>query len=151
MQAKIIPDVVARREIVSLGPDIDVREAARWLAAHEVSAVAVVEDGSLLGIVTERDITVRVVAAGVDPDTARLKDIMTFAPGSVEPDDDITEALRLMARFGCRHLPVMEKGRAVGMVSIRDVAHALVTRLDQSEPWVHDAAEAWGEGTLDGA
>jgi CBS domain-containing protein len=83
-------------------------------------ALLVLEEGHLVGIVTERDIVFRVVAAGRDPKDTRLGAVMTPQPQTIHPDKPFVHALRMMHEGGFRHLPVVENGRPLGIVSARD-------------------------------
>jgi CBS domain-containing protein len=96
-----------------------VSEATRLMAAREVGAVMVVEDENLVGIFTERDVVFRVVARGLDARATRLADVMTRAPHTVEPDRPFGYALLIMHEKGFRHLPVIEDGKPIGIVSAR--------------------------------
>jgi CBS domain-containing protein len=87
---------------------------------NEVGAVMVVEEGRLVGVFTERDALFRVLAEGRDTRTTRLSDVMTRNPATIHPDRPFAEALHIMHEGGFRHVPVVEDGRPVGMVSARD-------------------------------
>jgi CBS domain-containing protein len=130
MRAKIVPDVVERREVLTVTPDVTVRAAARLMAERRVAAVLVEDGGALTGIFTERDITVRVVAAGLDPAATTVGQVMSTGLTTLAVDDSPAEALALMRRHGLRHLPVIEAGRAVAMVSVRDLYAAVQERLE---------------------
>jgi len=133
-----------------------VREASRLMASANVAALLVAEDGHMLGIVTERDVSARVVAAGLDPDTTPLSGVMTPKPRSLAPDDSISEALELMRRHSFRHLPVVDDGgKAIAMVSVRDLYAVVQNQLENDimtrDAWIMGVADAWGEGISDGA
>lgn len=109
--------------VVSITPSESAALAARLLSRHNVGSLPVCgEDGSLRGIVTDRDIVLRCVAAEEDPAKTQVKDIMSRNCAVVSPDDDVREATRLMAAGQVRRLPVMEGGRVVGMVSLGDLS-----------------------------
>ena len=128
MPLRIIPDVVNNQTIHSLKASNTARDAAREMLDKDVSAVVVVDENEkLVGIVTERDMTRRVVAEGHDASTVALSEIMTEGPETLSPDDLAQEALGRMLRRGFRHLPVVEDGRAVGMVSMRNLQQAIAT------------------------
>ncbi|MBI1779535.1 MAG: CBS domain-containing protein [Proteobacteria bacterium] len=120
MIRKIIPDVVHDQDLVQLTPDQSVREAARQMAARRVGAALVCEGGRLVGIFTERDLLNRVVARDLDPNKTKLAEVMTRDPATVAPDQRSVDALHLMHEGGFRHLPVVERGRVRGIVSLRD-------------------------------
>lgn len=109
--------------VVSIAPEESAALAARLLARHGLGALPVCSaEGILRGMVTDRDIVVRCVAAGDDPERTRVAEIMTRRVLAAEPDRSVDEAARLMAREQVRRLPVQEHGRLVGMVSLGDVA-----------------------------
>jgi CBS domain-containing protein len=94
--------------------------ASRRMIAHGVGSLAVLEDGELAGIVTERDLA-QAVADQVDPATTPVADYLSAEPASTTPDQDAEEAARRMLDLGVRHLPVVDGGKVVGMLSVRDV------------------------------
>lgn len=109
---------VMRAALVAL-PSMTVAAAARLMAEHNVGAVMVAEGEQLLGIFTERDMVMRIVAKGVDPESTTLAQAMTPSPVVVEPKAPLGFALVLMQEKGFRHLPVIDGGRPVGIVSSR--------------------------------
>lgn len=154
MRPRIVPDVVAPREPVSLPPSASVAEAARLMADHRIAALLVGENGSMTGIFTERDVTVRVVAAGLDPAATPLSRVMTVDPVFLAPDDSVAEALALMRRNGFRHLPVLDAGKPVAMVSVRDLYAAVQDQLETDilnrDAWIFGLGDAWNGGGEDG-
>jgi CBS domain-containing protein len=121
MERRIVPDVIGQRQqLLELPASASTREAARRMCERKVGAVLVTADGALPGIFTERDLMHRVIAAGRDPDATRLGEVMTPDPDTVDADDYAVDALALMSERGYRHLPVLEKGQLVGIVSRRD-------------------------------
>lgn len=97
------------------------RDAARAMREGDFGSMPVVDDGQLTGILTDRDIVVRAVAEGLDA-AARVGDVASRDPVTVEPGEDLDDAMELMARHRIRRLPVVEDGRLVGVVSQADVA-----------------------------
>ncbi len=109
--------------VISITPEENASLAARLLARHNVGALPVCSsDGKLRGILTDRDIVLRCIAAESPPEQTRVKDIMTRGVVTVSPEDDLREASRLMAADQIRRLPVVEDGRVVGMLSLGDLA-----------------------------
>jgi CBS domain-containing protein len=88
---------------------------------HHVGAVLVVDAGRLAGIFTERDVLQRVVGAGLDPKTARVAEVMTKDLVTLTPGSTVEEAMEIFTDRRCRHLPVLEDGRIIGVISIGDV------------------------------
>jgi CBS domain-containing protein len=115
-----IRSVLEPRKLVVAAPEASVSDAARLMEQGRVGAVLIVEREALVGIFTERDAVWRVIAAGRDPHTTRLAEVMTAEPKTVEPDDSFGYALLLMHENGFRHAPVVENGRPVGVVSARN-------------------------------
>jgi CBS domain-containing protein len=101
-----------------------VTDAARVMAQEDVGPIPVVESGRVVGIVTDRDIVVRVVAEGRDPSSITVGEIASSDLATVGPDTDLDEALRVMAQRQVRRLPVVEGERLVGIVAQADVARA---------------------------
>jgi CBS domain-containing protein len=112
--------IIEQREVASSPGAITVSDAARLMREKRVGAVAVVEEGQLVGIFTERDALFRIVAEGRDPQTVRLSEVMTHKPQTIHPDKPFADALHIMYEGGFRHVPVVEDGRPIGIISARD-------------------------------
>jgi CBS domain-containing protein len=106
----------------SIGKSVSVVEAARLMREQDIGSLPITDDEKLVGMITDRDITMRVVAEGGDPKVTWVEDVYSRDLISVEPDNDLEEALRLMARHQVRRLPVVENGRLVGIVAQADIA-----------------------------
>ncbi len=131
MTRKIVPDVISGQTLQKVTPRENVRVAAKMMRDKKIAAVLVMEGERLVGIITERDMTARVIAAGLDPDTAIAADIMTANPDTLSPDDTASDAISMMRKRNYRHLPVVEGARVVGMVSVRDLYAVYNTELEQ--------------------
>ena len=131
MTRKIVPDVISGQTLQKVTPRENVRVAAKMMRDKKIAAVLVMEGERLVGIITERDMTARVIAAGLDPDTATAADIMTSNPDTLSPDDTASDAISMMRKHNYRHLPVVEGQRVVGMVSVRDLYAVYNTELEQ--------------------
>lgn len=116
---ELVKSVMQAPRLLTVRPETPVNEAAQLMARENFGAVMVVEAGRLVGIFTERDIASRVVAPGLDAQTTRLADVMTRAPTTVAPDRPFGCALLMMQEGGFRHLPVVQGGKLVGIVSSR--------------------------------
>jgi CBS domain-containing protein len=133
MILRIIPDIVQDQDIFALAEECSVAEAARKMLDLNIAAVVVTgKGGKLSGIVTERDLTRRVLAKGLNPDKATIGDIMTRDPDTLNPGDSAVDALELMRTRHYRHLPMVDGERVVGMVSIRDLYAAVKLKLEES-------------------
>ena len=114
-----IRSVMRRRGIIKAEPDATVRKVTKQMARRNAGAVLVIDGDRLVGIFTERDAVFRVMAPGLDAAETRLRDVMTRNPLTIGPDRPFGFALALMHKNGFRHLPVLEKGKLVGLVSAR--------------------------------
>ena len=127
----IVPHAIHGQDVVTFAPDALVREAVDAMAKRRFGAVPVVDgDGKLVGIFSERDALVRVMAAGKNPDATRLEDVMTRDPDTVTSSESVLRALELMNQHNYRHLPVVDAGRLVGLVSIRDLYRSVKEQMD---------------------
>jgi CBS domain-containing protein len=119
---KSVQDVMTS-DPASIEADSPVVEAARIMKEQDVGIIPVVEGGRLVGTVTDRDIAVRIVAGGKDPQSVNVREIASTDLVTVDPQQGLDEALRLMANHQVRRLPVVgEDGRLVGIVAQADVA-----------------------------
>jgi CBS domain-containing protein len=134
---KTIGAVVKGREIYHLSVDDTIRVASRYMSEKRVGAVVVIEGNRLVGVLSERDIMGRVVARGLDPDQARVGEVMTRDIVVAKPEDSHDDGLRKMKQAGCRHLPVVEGDRYVGMVSLRDLLQVDLTEKDEEIRWLN--------------
>lgn len=114
-------DLVKDRKVYSIDADRTVVEAARFMMEHNIGALPVLREGELVGIVSERDIMNRVVAAGRLPGQTRVSEVMTPNPRSVGADETVDNCLFLMQEFGFRHLPICEGKKLKGLISLRDL------------------------------
>ena len=125
-------DLVRHQDPLILPPSATVREACRHMRERRVGAVLVAErDHRLIGIFTGRDAVYRVLAEGKSAARTRLADVMTSAPTAIPPHATAIEALRLMEDGRYRHVPVIDEGRVVGIVSRFDFSGIELDRLDE--------------------
>jgi CBS domain-containing protein len=113
---------VMTSEVKACEPNTTVAEAAKVMAKEDIGPVPVVEEGRLTGIVTDRDIVVRVVAEGRDPNSTTVGEIASSDLVTVSPDDDLDVALQHLALKQVRRIPVVEGDRLVGIVAQADIA-----------------------------
>src|SRR5213595_1959324 len=125
-------DIVRNQDPVTVPPSATVRDACQSMRDHRVGAVLVAEgDRSLVGIFTGRDAVHRVLAEGKDPTRTILGEVMTREPDTIPSGKIAIEALRLMDDGRYRHLPIVDDGRVVGIVSRFDFSGMELDRLDE--------------------
>jgi len=116
---RLVKEVMQKSKVLKAPPETLVSKAAKLMAKKNVGAVMVVVGERLVGIFTERDVVFRVVAQSRDANATRLADVMTPSPEVVAPNKPLGYALSIMHEKGFRHLPVIEHGRILGIVSAR--------------------------------
>jgi CBS domain-containing protein len=121
MTAQLLRDVMTS-DPMTLQAGASLTEAAACMSENNIGDVLVERDGELRGIVTDRDIVIRALAQGLDPQTTPLGDICTAQLIALGPTETVDDAVRLMRDLALRRIPVSENGRAVGIVSIGDLA-----------------------------
>jgi CBS domain-containing protein len=128
-----IRDILRRKgeDVYSVGPLATVIDAVNAMNDHHVGSVLVCEGGYPVGVFSERDVLVRVVAAHRDPRQTLVRDVMTTRLYTASPDDTLLEVMRLMTDRRCRHVPVMEGETLIGLVSIGDLTKATHHNLRQ--------------------
>ena len=129
------------RVVFSVGPEAPVLEAIRAMADHHVGALLVMKGEVLAGIVSERDYARKVILRGRSSSDTPVKDIMTTPVLTVSPDTSVEQCMQLVTDKRVRHLPVVEAGRVIGMVSIGDLVKALIAeqrhQIEQLESYIH--------------
>ncbi len=169
IHAKLLVRDVMSRDVVVISEEQTALEAAKLMRDYDVGSVIVVSNGKPVGIITERDLVVRVLAKGMSPEAVKARDVMSKPLEFVDPNVEITEAARRMAKRNIRRLAVMEKGKLVGIITSKDIlvaAPALIEVLmeaaragfptatksgslagycDRCESWSDDLREVNGE------
>lgn len=120
MSLRSLRSIVAGQPPATAPKSATVFDAASRMKEQGKGALLVVDGSRLIGIFTERDALFKVIAAGRDPATTMLAEVMTPQPQTMHPDEPFVKALRIMHKHGFRHLPVVEHGRPLGVVSARD-------------------------------
>jgi CBS domain-containing protein len=127
--------------IFSVEPAAAVLEAIRAMAAHHVGALLVMQGSTLSGIVSERDYARKVILMGRSSADTPVRDIMSSPVLTVSPDDTVQRCMQIMTERRVRHLPVIEGGRVIGMVSIGDLVKAVIAeqqhQIEQLETYIH--------------
>uniref|UniRef100_A0A831UGV6 CBS domain-containing protein n=1 Tax=Thermus islandicus TaxID=540988 RepID=A0A831UGV6_9DEIN len=116
--------------VYAIGPEATVLEALKRLAEHDVGALLVMEGDRLLGIFSERDYARKLVLLGRFSKDTRVEEVLTREVITVGPDADLAEAMRLMTEHRVRHLPVVEGGKVVGVISIGDAVKAIISEQE---------------------
>jgi len=117
---------VPRTAVHSVTPDVSVTECMRQMNEHKIGAMLVMEDNHLLGIFTERDSITKVLGKGLEPATTMVSEVMTKDPYCVAASITLDDAMNIITHHRFRHLPVVENGKVLGMVSSGDLTHRLV-------------------------
>ena len=122
MAERTVFQSMTHRHVISLGPQATIREAARVMTKANCGSVLIIDTlGTLLGILTERDLMTRVLAKAVNPETSRVDEVMTRNPVCVQPAMLVSDAVLIMIERGFRHLPIVEAGpKILGVFSVRD-------------------------------
>ena len=112
--------------IHSVGPDTPVTECVRLMTADKIGALIVMEGGRLIGIFTERDALNKVLAGGLDPGNTKVSEVMTRDPYCISPTTTVGDAMQLITKRRFRHLPIVDNGKVLAVVSSGDLTHWLV-------------------------
>ena len=134
MTARSVKDLMTS-DLTTVAPETSVSEAAERMAREDIGPLPVVENDRLVGIVTDRDLVVRVLAEGRDPRSTTVREVASEDPVTVSADDDLVTTLELLAKHQVRRVPVVDGDRLVGIVAQADVAREV------SSPWVGDVVE----------
>jgi CBS domain-containing protein len=133
--------IVSQRPLVIAGPEMSVLNAAKAMREKGVGSVLIESQGKLIGIFTERDVMYRVVAAGLSPADTSLQSVMTADVVGLDANKPLSHALHLMHQHGFRHVPVIDQGRPVGMVSARDALGIEWQQFERELKMADDIAE----------
>ena len=120
--------------VIKIHPEESVSVAARTLTHYNIGALPVCgRDGTMCGLVTDRDLVIRCLAAGKDPQRTKIREVMTGNVITAKPDMEASVAAHLMGQKQVRRLPVVENGRLCGMVSLGDIANREETGIDAAD------------------
>ena len=119
------------RHIISIAPDASVLDAIKLMADKSIGSLVVLDDGKLVGILSERDYARKVIIKGRSSQTTRVSDIMTPEVVTTSSSQTVNECMNLMTERKIRHLPVVEDNKVIGMISIGDLVEAIIS--DQQE------------------
>jgi CBS domain-containing protein len=141
MVTRPVREIITRDRSLVGRTDDTVQAAAAAMAEHRCGSILVCDGDQLRGIFTERDLLVRVVAAGRDAARTRLAEVMTREPDTIAGSQPVVEAVRRMDECGYRHLPVIEDDHLVGVIALRDVPLEIIARLAPELEQRHALAE----------
>jgi CBS domain-containing protein len=134
MPQRPISSLIPGQRILTLPKETPVQEAAQRMRDLKVGAAMIVAKEKLIGIFTERDALFRVIAEGRDPATTPVSTVMTRNPQTISADRPFGHALHMMYEGGFRHVPVVEDGRPIGMVSARDALGPELEEFESQDP-----------------
>lgn len=123
--------MVQRLHLISAEPDATVMDVAVTMSEGRIGAIPIIEGERLVGIFSERDLMTRVVVSGRDAHETRVEEVMTPKVVTAGLDEPVERCLEKMRRAGCRHLPVVQDGRVIAMLSMRDLLKDEVDEQDE--------------------
>ena len=131
---------VKGRDVWSIGPDASVFDALKLMAERDVGALVVLDGGNLVGIISERDYARKIVLLGRTSPTTQVKEIMTSHVACVDPEKNVDECMAMVTEKRIRHLPVLENGKLIGLISIGDLVKSIITEqqfiIEQLERYI---------------
>lgn len=151
MQSITVGDAMTS-DVVTAEPSTPVTEVARVMADEEIGSVVVTRGGEAIGIICERDVLDKVVAANARPNELTAEDIMEDPLITAEPNDDVLDAVRLMVRKSIGHLPIVENETLMGILTVQDVLQAMpeiLETLPRRKEGEWEQEEATGEGVCE--
>jgi CBS domain-containing protein len=125
----LVKDIMTKPAI-QIGHEKTVKEAAEVMVKHRVGSIIVVKDGKPIGIITETDLNKKIVAPAKDPRKVKVKDIMSSPIVFADSNEDIAETVEKMKKYRIKRIPVIKKGRVIGIVTDTDIARASPDMLD---------------------
>jgi len=126
------------QNVYFVSPDITVYESLEKMSAHNVGSMLVMDNEKLLGIFTERDYMKKIILQNKASKTTMIKDIMTANPVCITPSDSVDNAMSIMTKQHCRHLPIIEESKIIGVVSIGDLVKKKISTLDTTIKYLSD-------------
>jgi CBS domain-containing protein len=131
---------VKGRDIWSIGPDASVFDALKLMAEKDVGALVVLDGGNLIGVISERDYARKIALLGRASPTTQVKEIMTTDVVCVDPEQNVDQCMALVTEKRVRHLPVLENGKLIGLISIGDLVKSIITEqqfiIEQLERYI---------------
>lgn len=133
-----ISKVFGKKDIISVNPEQSVFEAAQKMTEHKVGSVVVLENETLRGIFTERDLLMSVVAPGKDPKKMKISEVMSINVCTIGLHETVEDCYRKMHKTHCRHLPIMEGNKVVGMISVKDLIGGMLKECGHENEMLKD-------------
>jgi CBS domain-containing protein len=131
---------VKGRDVWSIGPDASVFDALKLMAEKDVGALVVLDGGNLIGVISERDYARKIALLGRASPTTQVKEIMTTDVVCVDPEQNVDQCMALVTEKRVRHLPVLENGKLIGLISIGDLVKSIITEqqfiIEQLERYI---------------
>ena len=134
---RTLGELVRSQEMRYVNRGQTILEAVNYMSEHKIGAVPVLEGDRMVGIFSERDLMVRCVAGRLDIEKTKIEDVMTKRVIIMEPGDSYEECLRIMKQEGIRHVPVCDRDKLIGVVSMRDIMQADVEEKEQKIDILH--------------
>jgi CBS domain-containing protein len=131
---------VKGRDVWSIGPDASVFDALKLMAEKDVGALVVLDGGNLIGVISERDYARKIALLGRASPTTQVKEIMTTDVVCVDPEQNVDQCMAVVTEKRVRHLPVLENGKLIGLISIGDLVKSIITEqqfiIEQLERYI---------------
>jgi CBS domain-containing protein len=135
---KTLRTLIAGHEVHALQKNATVQEAAVYMSSNQIGAIPILDGDKLVGIFSERDVINRVVACGFEPRTTKVEDVMTKDLVVAGADESYESCLWKMKQAACRHLPIVEEGRLLGVLSVRDLLMVDIDEKDEKIEFLHN-------------
>jgi CBS domain-containing protein len=135
---KTLRTLIAGHEVHALQKDVSVQEAAVYMSSNHIGAIPILDGDKLVGIFSERDLINRVVACGSEPRTTKVEDVMTKDLVVAGADESYESCLWKMKQAACRHLPIVEEGKLLGVLSVRDLLMVDIDEKDEKIEFLHN-------------
>jgi CBS domain-containing protein len=134
---KYIRTLIEGKTVYSVPPDTTVLDAARFMSEKRVGAIVILDGGWPVGVFSERDLMERVVIRERHPAEVRVNEVMTRDILTANPDDSYIDCMKKMQSRGCRHLPIVESGRVIAMISLRDLLKVEIDEKEEEIKWMN--------------
>lgn len=132
------------QNVYSVTPETTVYESLEKMSAHDVGSMLVMEGDKLMGIFTERDYMKKIILQNKASKTTMIKEIMTTNPVCITPSDSVDNAMSIMTKQHCRHLPIIEETKIIGVVSIGDLVKKKISDMDATIKYLSDYISSEG-------